>query len=169
MCVKRTNPQTHTRAHTHTDSLTHHTRTVLSSGGESVPQGSHQEKEGEKAPPLPIGSGPTKYGIFCEPPTEVKVAWSERRFEDEGTATRHAYEENYSRVVEADTNGTVAESDFTMLPKVAMRGKSEKLVCDYVDDEPALLEAPFAARRGPLLWPDEWYRNSTIQLVSDWH
>jgi len=56
-----------------------------------------------------------------------------------------------------------------MLPKVAMRGKSEKLVCDYVDDEPALLEAPFAARRGPLLWPDAWYMNNTIQLVSDWH
>jgi hypothetical protein len=48
-----------------------------------------------------------------------------------------------------------------IVPKVTMRGKADKLFCNY-EDEPSQLEAPTGVRRGNRVWPAHWYQSRTV-------
>jgi hypothetical protein len=124
------------------------------------------DSEEETPPPKKIGEGRTPYGAMCEPPTEQTVAWSERLFQDFESHMRETYVEGYAKILEQEKEqhkeGRFVEPDVRMQPKVAQRGKSTKLFCNYVDDNPTGLEAPTDVRRGNLVWPDDWYINKTV-------
>ena len=42
-----------------------------------------------------------------------------------------------------------------------MRGKADKLFCNY-EDEPSELEAPTGVRRANRVWPASWYQSRTV-------
>eukprot|EP00802_Teleaulax_amphioxeia_P005771 Tamp_05775.p2 GENE.Tamp_05775~~Tamp_05775.p2 ORF type:complete len:383 (+),score=89.34 Tamp_05775:74-1222(+) len=127
------------------------------------PRGVALDSEEEPPPPKPIGAGPTRYGAMCEPPADQSVAWAERSFQDFESHLRETYVERYAQVLEEEQEGRLAALDVRMQPKVTDRGKANKLFCNYIDDKPTGLEAPFDVRRGNLVWPDEWYINTTVK------
>ena len=124
------------------------------------------DSEVETPPPKKIGEGRTPYGAMCEPPIDLPTAWSARPFQDFESHMRETYVEGYAKILEQEkeqeNEGRFVEPDVRMQPKVAQRGKSNKLFCNYVDDNPTGLEAPTDVRRGNLVWPDEWYINKTV-------
>lgn len=127
------------------------------------PRGVALDSEEEPPPPKPIGAGPTQYGAMCEPPADQSVAWAERSFQDFESHLRETYVERYAQVLQEEQEGRLAALDVRMQPKVTDRGKANKLFCNYIDDKPTGLEAPFDVRRGNLVWPDEWYINTTVK------
>lgn len=127
--------------------------------------GEQEEKE-ISPPPIPIGAGPTAYGSMCEPPNDdAVVGWSERKFPDYGMNIRAGYisegGQRYSDVLSAEAAGQVIVPTGGMVPKVTVRGKADKLFCNF-QDEPSDLEAPTGVRRGNRVWPAHWYQSRTV-------
>ena len=129
------------------------------------PRGVDLDIEEVPPPPKTIGAGPTRYGAMCEPPADQAVGWAERPFQDLESHMRETYVERYAKVLEEEQEGHLAAVDVRMQPKVTDRGKANKLFCNYVEDKPTGLEAPFNVRRGNLVWPDEWYVNKTVKTM----
>ena len=124
-------------------------------------------KHDELQPPtIPIGAGPTVYGAMCEPPdADMAVGWHERKFPDYGMNIRQGYlaegAQRYTNILEAEAAGNVVVPVGGIVPKVTVRGKADKLFCNF-EDEPSELEAPTGVRRANRVWPSHWYTARTV-------
>jgi hypothetical protein len=125
--------------------------------------------QNNEAPPkaIPMGAGPTAYGAMCEPPDPdmAAVGWHERKFPDYGMNIRHGYlsegAQRYTNILKAEAAGKMVVPAGGIVPKVTVRGKADKLFCNF-EDEPSELEAPTGVRRANRVWPAHWYTTGTV-------